>query len=256
MAATQLNGMYTMEEAWYESTGKPPRKDEQIISGFGISSARLYEIKGAVEDIVNESNAISIRFRDRINYAIRSEIIAKIVNQIPESSNAPVGWTKEVAQHLLTRTQSNMRKKAGRASAELGLRHGATNSAIGYPCAEPQDVHQSLLPKHVDKYDVRGLVICICRDPENIPRSTIHMDLGASLLRTNSAEGWTSLLDFPKFLNIAQDAGVNLETEELWADTVTIMPVRNVGLLKYAIRQTLKASKDPIVFAVANIRGI
>ena len=32
MATTQLNGVYTMEEAWYESTGKTPRKDKQIIS--------------------------------------------------------------------------------------------------------------------------------------------------------------------------------------------------------------------------------
>jgi hypothetical protein len=44
-----------------------------------------------------------------------------------------------------------------------------------------------------------------------------------------------SLLNFPKFLNIAKDAGVNLKTEELWADTLIIIPVWNVGLLKYAI---------------------
>jgi hypothetical protein len=41
------------------------------------------------------------------------------------------------------------------------------------------------------------------------------MDLGASLLQTNSVEGWISLLDFFKFLNIAKDAGVNLKMEEL-----------------------------------------
>ena len=75
-----------------------------------------------------------------------------------------------------------MHKKAGRASVELGFRHKATNSAIGYSYAEPQDVHQSLLPKHVNKYNVQGLVICICRDLENIPQSTIYIDLGANLL--------------------------------------------------------------------------
>jgi hypothetical protein len=48
-------------------------------------------------------------------------------------------------------------------------------------------------------------------------------------------EGWISLLDFSKFLNIAKDAGVNLKMEELWTDILTIMPVWNVGLLKYAI---------------------
>jgi hypothetical protein len=48
-------------------------------------------------------------------------------------------------------------------------------------------------------------------------------------------EGWTSLLNFPKFLDIAKDARVNLKIEELWADTLTIIPVWNIGLLKYAI---------------------
>jgi hypothetical protein len=61
------------------------------------------------------------------------------------------------------------------------------------------------------------------------------MDLGASLLQTNSVEGWISLLNFPKFLDIAKDAGVNLKIEELWADTLTIILVWNVGLLKYTI---------------------
>ena len=51
-----------MEEAWYKFTGKTPRKDKQIISRFGISNAYLYKIKGAVEDIINKSNAISIYF--------------------------------------------------------------------------------------------------------------------------------------------------------------------------------------------------
>ena len=41
------------------------------------------------------------------------------------------------------------------------------------------------------------------------------MDLGTSLLQTNLAEGWISLLDFPKLLNIAKDAKVNLKIEEL-----------------------------------------
>jgi hypothetical protein len=41
------------------------------------------------------------------------------------------------------------------------------------------------------------------------------MDLGASLLQTNLVEGWISLLDFPKFLDIAKDARVNLEIKEL-----------------------------------------
>jgi hypothetical protein len=61
------------------------------------------------------------------------------------------------------------------------------------------------------------------------------MDLGTNLLQTNSVEGWTSLLNFLKFLNIAKDAKVNLKMEELWADTLTIIPVWNVGLLKYII---------------------
>ncbi len=51
-----------MKEAWYASTGKTPRKDKQIISGFGISSAYLYKIKGVVKDIVNKSNIIFICF--------------------------------------------------------------------------------------------------------------------------------------------------------------------------------------------------
>jgi hypothetical protein len=61
------------------------------------------------------------------------------------------------------------------------------------------------------------------------------MDLSASLFQTNSVKGWISLLNFPKFFNIAKDAGVNLKMEELWADTLTIMLVWNVGLLKYII---------------------
>jgi hypothetical protein len=61
------------------------------------------------------------------------------------------------------------------------------------------------------------------------------MDLGTSLLQTNLVEGWISLLNFPKFFNIAKDARVNLKIEELWADTLTIMLVWNVGLLKYII---------------------
>ena len=44
------------------STSKTPKKDKQIISGFSISSTHLYKIKGAVKDIINESNTISIRF--------------------------------------------------------------------------------------------------------------------------------------------------------------------------------------------------
>ena len=59
-----------MEEAQYKSTSKTPRKDKQIIFGFSISSAYLYKIKGVVKDIINKSNIISIRFQDRINYAI------------------------------------------------------------------------------------------------------------------------------------------------------------------------------------------
>jgi hypothetical protein len=41
------------------------------------------------------------------------------------------------------------------------------------------------------------------------------MDLGVSLLQTNLVKGWISLLNFPKFLNIVKDAGVNLKIEEL-----------------------------------------
>jgi hypothetical protein len=41
------------------------------------------------------------------------------------------------------------------------------------------------------------------------------MDLGTSLFQTNLAEGWISLLNFFKFLNIAKDAKVNLKMEEL-----------------------------------------
>jgi hypothetical protein len=48
-------------------------------------------------------------------------------------------------------------------------------------------------------------------------------------------EGWISLLNFFKFLNIVKDAEVNLKIEELWADTLTIILVQNVGLLKYII---------------------
>jgi hypothetical protein len=59
--------------------------------------------------------------------------------------------------------------------------------------------------------------------------------LGANLLQTNLAKGWMSLLNFFKFFDIAKDAGVNLEMEELWADTLTIMLVWNMGLLKYVI---------------------
>ena len=62
MATTQLNSVYTIEEAWYKSTSKTLRKDKQIISGFGISSTHLHKIKGAVKNIVNKSNAISICF--------------------------------------------------------------------------------------------------------------------------------------------------------------------------------------------------
>ena len=54
-----------------------------------------------------------------------------------------------------------MHKKASRASTKLGLQYRAINSTIGYPCVEPQDVYQYLLPKHVDKYNIWGLVICI-----------------------------------------------------------------------------------------------
>jgi len=167
-----------------------------------------------------------------------------------------MAWTMEAAKHLLTRTQSNMRKKVSRANMESRPQHGAANPAAGHPSAEPPDVQPSPSVVQVDNYDVRGLIICICRDPEDITRSAIHMDLGASLLRTGSGEGWTNLLDFRKLLDIAQEAGVNLQTEELWADTLTIMPIRNVGLLKYAIRQTIKACKDMIVFVVAKIRGM
>ena len=60
--ATQLDSIYTIKEAWYKSTSKTPRKDKQIISKFNISSTYLYKIKGAVEDIVNKSNIISIYF--------------------------------------------------------------------------------------------------------------------------------------------------------------------------------------------------
>ena len=68
--ATQLDSIYTIKEAWYKSTSKTFRKDEQIISRLGISSTYLYEIKGTVKDIVNESNIIFIYFQDQINYAI------------------------------------------------------------------------------------------------------------------------------------------------------------------------------------------
>ena len=51
-----------MEEVQYKSTSKTPRKDKQIIFRFSISSAYLYKIKGAVKDIINKSNVISIRF--------------------------------------------------------------------------------------------------------------------------------------------------------------------------------------------------
>ena len=78
--------------------------------------------------------------------------------------------------------QSNMHKKASQASAELGLQYRAINSTIRYPYTEPQDVYQSLLPKYVNKYNIQSLIICIYWDLENIPRSTIYMDLGASLL--------------------------------------------------------------------------
>jgi len=44
------------------STSKTPKKDKQIIFKFGISSAYLNKIKGAVKDIINKSNIISIRF--------------------------------------------------------------------------------------------------------------------------------------------------------------------------------------------------
>ena len=60
--ATQLDSVYTIKEAQYEFTGKTFRKDKQIISKFSISSTCLYKIKGAVEDIINKSNAISIHF--------------------------------------------------------------------------------------------------------------------------------------------------------------------------------------------------
>jgi hypothetical protein len=51
------------------------------------------------------------------------------------------------------------------------------------------------------------------------------MDLGTSLLQTNLVEGWINLLDFLKFLNIAKDAEVNLEIEELWVNILTIILV-------------------------------
>ena len=68
--ATQLDGVYTIKEAWYKSTSKTSRKDKQIISRFSISSTYLYKIKGAVKDIINENNIISIYFQNRINYTI------------------------------------------------------------------------------------------------------------------------------------------------------------------------------------------
>ena len=60
--AIQLDSIYTIEKVWYESTSKTFRKDKQIISKFSISSTYLYKIKGAVKDIINESNAIFIHF--------------------------------------------------------------------------------------------------------------------------------------------------------------------------------------------------
>ena len=60
--ATQLNSIYTIKEAQYESTGKTFRKDEQFIFRLSISSTHLYKIKGTVKNIINKSNAISIHF--------------------------------------------------------------------------------------------------------------------------------------------------------------------------------------------------
>jgi hypothetical protein len=47
-----------------------------------------------------------------------------------------------------------MHKKAGQVNTKLGLQHRATNSTIGHPYTEPQDIYQSLLPKYVDKYNI------------------------------------------------------------------------------------------------------
>ena len=128
-----------------------------------------------------------------------------------------------------------MCKKVSQANIELRPQHRAANPAVGHPSAEPLDIQPSPLVVQVDNYNIQGLIIYICQDLEDITRSAIHIDLGTSLLQTSSGEGWTNLLDFRKLLDIAQEAGVNLQTEELWADTLMIMPIRNVGLLKYVI---------------------
>ena len=50
--------------------------------------------------------------------------------------------------------QLNIYKKASQASTKLELQYRAINSTIGYPCVEPQDIHQSLLPKYINKYNI------------------------------------------------------------------------------------------------------
>ena len=100
-----------------------------------------------------------------------------------------MAWMMEAAKHLLTRTQSNMRKKVSQANMESRPQHGAANPAAGHPSAEPPDVQPSPLVVQVDNYNIQGLIICICQDLEDITRSVIYIDLGASLLQTSLGEG-------------------------------------------------------------------
>ena len=51
-----------IEETWYESASKTPKKDKQIMSRFSVNNACLYKIKGMVKEVVNKSNVISICF--------------------------------------------------------------------------------------------------------------------------------------------------------------------------------------------------
>ena len=51
-----------MEEAQHKSISETFRRGKQIIFKFSINSIYLYKIKKAVKDIINKSNAKSIRF--------------------------------------------------------------------------------------------------------------------------------------------------------------------------------------------------
>jgi hypothetical protein len=112
-------------------------------------------------------------------------------------------------------------------------------------------IRDTPLPIHMPDQEyirLERLVILLRRRQSNGPMLSLGMDVASSLMHPSDSSARLHAVSYKRLANMFADAGVNCETEWIWAAHIETDPIRGDGALRAALGSAIQSGLDRVVF--------